>query len=467
MLMKKICIVPILLLSILFNNICSVNCIYDDQMNLINLEDENMRISGVIFDFNGTLFWDSDKQELAWRRFAEKLCNRKISDDEFKMYFHGRTNSSIIEYLTGEKPDKETLDRLTQEKEEIYRGLCKQDTDNFKLAPGAVELLDFLHNNNIPITIATASEITNVKFFIKEFNLDKWFDTSKIVFDDGTFKGKPEPDIYLKAADKINISPNKCLVIEDAISGITAAKRANIGKIIAIVPKDKHDEFSKIDGVSQVIETFNEIDRNIFDSFPSLEQAEKSLNEAAVMNPGMWIEHSRNVAVACKNIAEKCPGLNPDKAYTMGLLHDIGRRSGNVSERHMLEGYKYCKNHCWNEIAQICITHSFMVKDIKSSIGVWDISEKEYDFMKGYVENVVYSDYDLLVQLCDSVSLSNGFCLLEKRFMDITLRYGLHEYTLDRYKRLLDIKAYFEEKIGCSIYALLPNVVETTFDNKI
>lgn len=223
-----------------------------------------MRISGVIFDFNGTLFWDSDKQELAWRQFAEKLCNRKISDDEFKMYFHGRTNSSIIEYLTGQKPNKKMLNCLTQEKEEIYREFCKQDPDHFKLAPGAIELLDFLHNNHIPITIATASEITNIHFFIKEFTLDKWFDTSKIVFDNGTFKGKPNPNIYLKAAEQIRISPNKCLVIEDAISGITAAKKANIGKIIAIVPQEKHDELSKIDGVSQVIKTFNEIDRNIF-----------------------------------------------------------------------------------------------------------------------------------------------------------------------------------------------------------
>ena len=223
-----------------------------------------MRVLGVIFDFNGTLFWDSDKQELAWRQFAEKLCNRKICEDEFKTYFHGRTNGSIIEYITEEKPDKETLKRLTQEKEEIYRKLCKNDQDNFKLAPGATEFLDFLNDNNIPITIATASESTNVNFFIREFKLDRWFDTSKIVFDDGAFMGKPEPDIYLKAASKIDISPSRCLVVEDAVSGITAAKRANIGKIVAIAPKNKCNEVSKISGISQVIQNFNEIDKGIF-----------------------------------------------------------------------------------------------------------------------------------------------------------------------------------------------------------
>ncbi len=225
-----------------------------------------MKVLGVIFDFNGTLFWDSDKQELAWRQFAEKLSNRKISDDEFKMYFHGRTNGSIIEYITGRKPSKERLEQLTQEKEEIYRNLCKSDSKHFKLAPGAVEFLDFLNDNNIPITIATASEVTNVNFFINQFNLDRWFDTSKIVFDDGTFVGKPEPDIYLKAASKIDICPSRCLVIEDAVSGITAAKRAGIGKIIAITPKDKYNEFSKISGISQVIQSFDEVSKGIFEN---------------------------------------------------------------------------------------------------------------------------------------------------------------------------------------------------------
>lgn len=231
---------------------------------MAELGDENMKISGVIFDFNGTLFWDSDKHELAWRKFAENLCGRKISDDEFQQYFHGRNNSSIIEYLTGQKPSAETLNQLSEGKEEIYRNLCKQDPDNFKLAPGAIELLDFLSGNNIPMAIATASGATNVEFFIKEFNLRKWFDISKIVFDDGTFKGKPEPDIYLLAADRINVPSNNCLVVEDAISGITAASKANIGKIIAIAPKDKHKLFSSIKEVSQIIEDFKQIDKNIF-----------------------------------------------------------------------------------------------------------------------------------------------------------------------------------------------------------
>lgn len=67
-----------------------------------------------------------------------------------------------------------------------------------------------------------------------------------------------------------------------------------------------------------------------------------------------------------------------------------------------------------------------------------------------------------LVQLCDSLALPTGFCLLEKRFVDVTIRYGAHPFTVDRWKKYLQIKAFFEEKAGCSIYDLLPGVVENS-----
>ena len=83
--------------------------------------------------------------------------------------------------------------------------------------------------------------------------------------------------------------------------------------------------------------------------------------------------------------------------------------------------------------------------------------------MRWFIKEAVYDDYDLLVQLCDGLAMPTGFCLLEKRFVDVALRYGTHPSTAPRWKRTLEIKAYFENKIGCSIYDLLPGVVENTF----
>lgn len=193
------------------------------------------------------------------------------------------------------------------------------------------------------------------------------------------------------------------------------------------------------------------------------ENAEKALEMAGRSNPGPWTAHSKYVAMACKNIADKCPELSAEKAYLYGLLHDIGRYPGLTSERHLLDGYRYCTERGWTKAAQICISHAFIIQDIHTSIGVFDMSEEEYQFMKQFISQAVYDDYDGLVQLCDSLALPSGFCLLEKRLVDVTLRYGVHEATIPRWKKVFAIKQMFEEKMGFSIYDVLPGVVENTF----
>ena len=145
--------------------------------------------------------------------------------------------------------------------------------------------------------------------------------------------------------------------------------------------------------------------------------AEKALEDAYKANPGPWADHSRYVALACENIAKHCPGLDADTAYIYGILHDIGRHAGVTSERHLIDGYRYCMERGWEKAAQICISHAFMVKDIASSIGVFDMPQEDKVFMDRFVKDAVYDDYDRLVQLCDALALPNGFCLLEKRFV--------------------------------------------------
>ena len=195
----------------------------------------------------------------------------------------------------------------------------------------------------------------------------------------------------------------------------------------------------------------------------TLQAAQNALSEASASNPGPWTDHSRYVAMACQNIAARCDNLSADYAYLLGLLHDIGRYAGVTSERHLLDGYRYCMERGWEKAAQICISHAFMIQDIESSIGTFDVSEADYQFMKDFVQTAVYDDYDLLVQLCDSLALPTGFCLLEKRFVDVTIRYGVHPFTIPRWQKVLAIQKYFEAKTVCSIYDLLPGVIENSF----
>ena len=191
--------------------------------------------------------------------------------------------------------------------------------------------------------------------------------------------------------------------------------------------------------------------------------AEIELERAHSLNPGKWADHSRYAALACQNIAARCSDLSADDAYCYGLLHDIGRYAGITSEKHLIDGYRFCMERGWEKPAQICISHAFMIQDIKTSIGTFDVSHEDYLFMEDFVKHAVYDDYDRLVQLCDSLALPTGFCLLEKRFVDVALRYGTPPFITKRWKKTLEIKELFEEKIHCSIYELLPGVVENSF----
>ena len=100
---------------------------------------------------------------------------------------------------------------------------------------------------------------------------------------------------------------------------------------------------------------------------PDRKTAERAIREAYKSNPGGWAEHSRYVAEACKNIASHCKGLSGEKAYVLGLLHDIGRYAGVSSEKHLIDGYRYCAARGWKKAAQICISHAFMIQDINTS----------------------------------------------------------------------------------------------------
>lgn len=191
--------------------------------------------------------------------------------------------------------------------------------------------------------------------------------------------------------------------------------------------------------------------------------AENALEHACDNNPGPWADHSHYVARACENIAKRCPHLDGDDAYIYGILHDIGRNEGVTSEKHLLDGYRYCKARGWDKAAQICVSHAFMIQDIATSIGIFDMPNEDKAFLAEFVREAEYDDYDRLVQLCDALALPTGFCLLEKRFVDVALRYGATPVLVRRWKAVLEIKAHFEQILGCSIYDLLPGVVENTF----
>jgi len=194
------------------------------------------------------------------------------------------------------------------------------------------------------------------------------------------------------------------------------------------------------------------------DQYPTIKEAEELLTWAEAQNPGLWGDHSRYTALACKKIAIRCENLDPDKAYVYGLLHDIGRYKGVAHIRHSLEGYLLCKERGWDEIARICITHSFILQDAKAGVGSWDIQIEYEQLMKEIIEASIHNDYDKLVQLADALAMADGFCVLEQRLVDVVMRYGFTDYTIGRWQKVFELKDYFEKLINVNIYHVLEDV---------
>jgi len=188
------------------------------------------------------------------------------------------------------------------------------------------------------------------------------------------------------------------------------------------------------------------------------------MESSGKMNPGPWIEHSKVAAGIAKAIAERCPEMDADAAYVLGLLHDIGRREGYSHIRHVLDGYNYLMKEGYPDAAEICLTHSFPTQDIAEYVGDIDCSQDDFEFIDNFLKSKSYTDYDKLIQLCDALSYAQGAVLMEKRLVNVVMRYGLCEKIINKWKMYFDLKQYFDILSNCNVYTLLDNIVNNTFE---
>ena len=188
-------------------------------------------------------------------------------------------------------------------------------------------------------------------------------------------------------------------------------------------------------------------------TYPTRMEAEKLLSEAEPLNPGSWVAHSRVVAACAEKIAS-ASGLNPDKAYVLGLLHDIGRRFGISHMAHAYKGWKYMLELGYPDVAKVCLTHSYNTQSLEDDLGNWDVSQEELKELTEALAAYTYDDYDRLIQLCDSLAMAEGVVDIEVRMSDIKRRYG--KYPQRKWDKNLELKRYFEEKAGvASIYEVV------------
>lgn len=214
-----------------------------------------MSIKAVIFDLDGVILSTDNFHYLAWKQLADReniYFDREINE---RLRGVSRMESLAIILERAEKDySEEEKVAMAEFKNNIYRESLKDltPTDVF---PGVPEFIQFLQDKGIKIAIGSSSK--NTKFILKQVNL---FDTFDGAISDGTniTKSKPDPEVFLKAADILKVDSAECLVIEDADAGVEAAKAAGmIAMGMGYASKYELNDYS--------VEDISAIDKSIFD----------------------------------------------------------------------------------------------------------------------------------------------------------------------------------------------------------
>jgi beta-phosphoglucomutase len=205
-----------------------------------------------IWDVDGTLVDTAELHFAAWERTAREM-GRPFSREDFAATF-GRRNPEIIRFLfRREFADSEVLD-IGERKETYYRSAAEAGV---RLLPGVRELLDGLHARGVRQAVGSSAPRGNLDLILRITNARQYFDA--IVGMEDTHRGKPDPEVFLVAARKLGVPPGRCVVFEDAVAGVEAAKAGGM-KCVAVTFVGHHpEEKLKEAGADRVIHSFAEI----------------------------------------------------------------------------------------------------------------------------------------------------------------------------------------------------------------
>lgn len=204
---------------------------------------------GVAFDLDGTLIDNNAYHILSWQEFYKRR-NRSFTAEEFIEHFNGKTNSDVLKYIFHPNLTAEETHRYTDEKENIYREIY---APHIKPVDGLIELLELLHQQNIPMVIATSGIPVNIEFMLQHIPIAKFF--KSIINSTHISHGKPHPEIYQITAKNLGFAPEKCIAFEDAVAGVQSAKTAGL-KTIALTTTHQPEELKQAD---KIVKDFTEV----------------------------------------------------------------------------------------------------------------------------------------------------------------------------------------------------------------
>ena len=201
-----------------------------------------------IFDMDGTLVDNMRFHTEAWgKMLAENGVEMNAHD--FMVKTAGKTNREILPTVFGDISDERIVE-LGERKETLYHDLFLPER---KPVDGAIRFLEKAKNLGIKMAVATAAPVANMEFILDGLDLRQFFQAVTTAAD--IKNGKPDPEIFLKSAEKLNVEPENCLVFEDAIGGFEAANRAKM-KSIGIATVNSIEEILKLDSVVEAHNDF-------------------------------------------------------------------------------------------------------------------------------------------------------------------------------------------------------------------
>ncbi|MDR0710977.1 MAG: HAD family phosphatase [Prevotellaceae bacterium] len=214
-----------------------------------------MKNFGVIFDMDGTIIDNMPYHMQAYRVFNERH-NIKMGDEEFLTKTSGKTNDDIMRLLFGSDISAEAIAALSDEKELLYRELYRP---HLKLSRGLDNLFNQLQERGVPICVGSSAPDENIDLVLDGLNIRKYF--KAVINSSQVKKGKPHPEVFLKAAAAMHLAPSQCVVVEDAVIGVEAARNAGM-KVMAIAQIMPREALSQAD---LVVDDFTEVSVETFE----------------------------------------------------------------------------------------------------------------------------------------------------------------------------------------------------------
>ncbi len=209
-----------------------------------------MKNFAVIFDMDGTMVDNTPYHYRTWQVLFDKYGMGDLPVQTYYAEFSGVPVFDTVQRLFGSSRDNEGLHQLVKEKETVY-----QDLYTAHAAPvnGLIGFLDELKQNDIKIAIASSASVHDIDFVLDRIHVRDYFDV--IIDGSQVSKGKPSPEIFLKAAEHLQMLPQNCAVIEDSVAGVKAGNGAGM-KVIGITTGNTAE---KLQPSALVINDFTEL----------------------------------------------------------------------------------------------------------------------------------------------------------------------------------------------------------------